>query len=51
MKKILKVGDDIIKDTRNIFKLKKEKEKWDAVIKNIRNLFILKKENQTIRDE
>ena len=38
----------IIKDQRNIFRLKKEID--DAVIKDIRNLFRLEEENKVIKD-
>ena len=38
--KILKMDDNIIKDIRNHFRLKKEKETIkDRVIKDIRNIF------------
>ena len=36
--------ENVIKDVRNFFMLKKEID--DIAIKDIRNLFILKKENQ-----
>ena len=39
----------IIKDVRNLFRLKKtKKETNDATVKSIRNNFRLKKENKTI---
>ena len=38
-----KTEDNIIKDTRNLFRLKKERN--GPAIKNIKNLFRLKKEN------
>ena len=38
----------IIKDIRDIFRLKKEVD--DNIIKNIRNPFRLKKENEAIKD-
>ena len=41
--------DNIIKDVRNIFRLKKEID--DTTIKDKRNLFRLKKENEVIKTE
>ena len=43
-----KIKDNIIKDTRNLFRLKKEID--GAVIKNIKNLFRLKKENEANKE-
>ena len=40
--------DKIIKDTRNLFRLKKEQN--ETAIKDIRNLFRLKKEVKGIKD-
>ena len=40
--------ENVIKDVRNFFMLKKEID--DIAIKDIRNLFILKKENKVIKD-
>ena len=40
--------EKIIKDIRNLFKLKKEQ--IDTAIKDIRNLFRLKKETKEIKD-
>ena len=40
--------ENIIKDVRNICRLKKEKD--DTTIKDIRNLFRLKKETKVIKD-
>ena len=48
MKKIKKCQKDLIKDVRNLFRLKKEI--GDTAIKDIRNLFRLKKENDEIKD-
>ena len=40
LEKILKMEENVIKDIRNLFKLKKENEATkDRVIKDIRNLF------------
>ena len=48
-KSFKKIEKNIIKDVRNIFRLKK----WidDTTIKDIRNLFRLKKEKETIKDK
>ena len=46
-KKILKIEHNIIKNVRNLFRLKKL---GDNTTKNIRNLFRLKKQNETIKD-
>ena len=40
--------DNIIKDARNLFRLKKEIV--DTTIKDIKNLFILKKQSKAIKD-
>ena len=51
MKKIQIQKKNIIKDVRNLFRLKNLKEETnDAAIKCIRNIFILKKENKAIKD-
>ena len=47
MKKVYRREDIIIKDVKNLFRLKKEK--GNKVIENIRNLFRLKKENEAIK--
>ena len=47
MKKVYRREDIIIKDVKNLFRLKKEK--GNKVIENIRNLFSLKKENEAIK--
>ena len=40
LKKDLKIGDNITKDVRNIFRTKKKKEAIkDRIIRDIRNLF------------
>ena len=45
------IEDNIIKDARNLFRLKKtKKEKNDSVIKDIKNLFTSKAENSAIKD-
>ena len=43
------IEENIIKDSRNLFRLKKLKKTNDAAIKAIRNLFQLKKENKAIK--
>ena len=44
------IEENIIKDVRNLFRLKKlKKETKEAAIKGIRNLFRLKKVNKTIK--
>ena len=43
-----RIEENIIKDVRNLFRLKKEEN--DNIIKNIRNPFRLKKENEAIKD-
>ena len=48
LKKIKKIEDNIIKNVRNHFRLKKEID--DTTVKDIRNLFRLKKENEAIKD-
>ena len=40
--------DNIIKDVKNLFRLKKEVD--DKTVKSIRNIFRLKKENKAIKD-
>ena len=46
-----KIEDNIIKDVKNLFRLKKPKqETCDTAIRDIRNLFRLKKENEVIQD-
>ena len=47
MKKVYRREDIIIKDVKNLFRLKKEK--GNKIIENIRNLFSLKKENEAIK--
>ena len=47
-----KLGENIIKDVRNLFKLSKlEKKANDATIKQITNLFRLKKEHKAIKKD
>ena len=48
LKKIKKIGDNVIKVVRNLFRLKKEID--DTATKDIKILFRLKKENETIKD-
>ena len=48
LKKIKEIKDNIIKDLRNLFRLKKEID--DTTIEDIRNLLRLKKENEAIKD-
>ena len=43
-----KIEDNVIKDVKNLFRLKKEID--DTRIKGIRNIFRLKKENEAIKD-
>ena len=44
------IEDNIIKDARNLFRLKKTKqEKNDSVIKDIKNLFTSKAENSEMK--
>ena len=45
------VEENIIKDVRNLFRLKIiKKETIDTTIKDMRNLYSLEKENKTIKD-
>ena len=44
----IKIEDNIIKDVRSLFRLKKEID--DNTVTNIRNPFNLKKENKAIKD-
>ena len=48
LKKNKRIEDNIIKDVRNLFRLKKEID--DTTIKVTRNLFRLKKEKDAIKD-
>ena len=54
MNKIKEMEDNIVKDIRNVFRLKRENEKKKRVvctaIKDIRNLFRLEEENEAIKD-
>ena len=51
LKEYRNVEENIIKDVRNLFRLKKlKKETNDVAINGIRNLFRLKKENKAIKD-
>ena len=44
------IEENVIKDVRNLFRLKKiKKETNDAAIKGIRNFFKLKKDNKVIK--
>ena len=46
------IKENIIKDVRNHFKLKKlKKETNDTAVQDIRNLFRLKKENKVLKTE
>ena len=45
--KKIKIESNMIKDIRNLFRLKRELN--DTAIKDIRNLFRLKKENKAIK--
>ena len=51
LQKYKDIEENIIKDVRNLFRLKKlRKETNDAAIKGIRNLFRVNKENKAIKD-
>ena len=51
LKKYRNIEENIIKNVRNLFRLKKlKKETNDVAINGIRNLFRLKKENKAIKD-
>ena len=51
LKEYRNIEENIIRDVRSLFRLKKlKKETNDTAINGIRNLFRLKKENKAIKD-
>ena len=48
LQKVKKREDKIIKDVKNLLKLKKEKDQ--NIIQSIKNLFRLEKENEAVKD-